>query len=92
MKYAQHQDEVAVVFTDMMMPFMDGPAMIRSLRRFNPKARIIAATGLATQNKIVEAKMLGVDAFVSKPYTAEKLLKVLQEVLAHPHVETPEAV
>ena len=90
MKYAQHQEEIAVVFTDMMMPFMDGPAMIRGLRRFNPKARIIAATGLATQNKIVEAKMLGVDAFVSKPYTAEKLLKVLQEVLSHPHVETTE--
>jgi len=37
---------------------------------------------LATQNKIVEAKLLAVDAFVSKPYTAEKLLKTLQEVFA----------
>jgi CheY-like chemotaxis protein len=76
----------------MMMPFMDGPAMIRSLRRFDPKTRIIAATGLATQNKIVEAKLLGVDAFVSKPYTAEKLLKVLQEVLERPEAELPAAV
>ncbi|HZO83894.1 MAG TPA: ATP-binding protein, partial [Verrucomicrobiae bacterium] len=91
MKYAQHQSEIAAVFTDMMMPFMDGPAMIRSLRRFNPKARIIAATGLATQNKIVEAKLLAVDAFVSKPYTAEKLLKVLQEVLAQPDTRIPVA-
>jgi two-component system cell cycle sensor histidine kinase/response regulator CckA len=92
MKYAQQQNEIAVVFTDMMMPFMDGPAMIRSLRRFNPKARIIAATGLATQNKIIEAKLLGVDAFVSKPYSAEKILKVLQEVLARPESELPAAV
>ena len=84
MKYAQHEKGIAAVFTDMMMPFMDGPAMIRSLRRFNPKARIIAATGLATQNKIVEAKLLSVDAFVSKPYTAEKLLKTLQDVLSRP--------
>jgi two-component system, cell cycle sensor histidine kinase and response regulator CckA len=92
MKYAEHQKEIAAVFTDMMMPFMDGPAMIRSLRRFNPKARIIAATGLATQNKIVEAKLLGVDAFVSKPYTAEKMLKILQEVLTRPETEVPAAV
>lgn len=92
MKYAQRQNEIALVFTDMMMPFMDGPAMIRGLRRFNPQARIIAATGLATQNKIVEAKLLGVDAFVSKPYTAEKLLKVIQEVLARPEMDLPAAV
>ena len=90
MKYAQHQNDIAAVFTDMMMPFMDGPAMIRSLRRHNPKARIIAATGLATQNKIVEAKLLGVDAFVSKPYTAEKLLKTLQDVLSR--AETAQAM
>jgi CheY-like chemotaxis protein len=92
MKYAQHQKEIAAVFTDMMMPFMDGPAMIRSLRRHNPKARIIAATGLATQNKIVEAKLLGVDAFVSKPYTAEKLLKTLQDVLSRSETAVPAAV
>jgi len=92
MKYAQHEKEIAAVFTDMMMPFMDGPAMIRSLRRFNPKARIIAATGLATQNKIVEAKLLGVDAFVSKPYTAEKLLKTLQDVLTRPESAIAAAV
>ena len=92
MKYAQHENEIAAVFTDMMMPFMDGPAMIRSLRRFNPKARIIAATGLATQNKIVEAKLLGVDAFVSKPYTAEKLLKTLQDVLSRTETAVAAAV
>jgi nitrogen-specific signal transduction histidine kinase len=35
--YAQHKDEVKVVLTDMMMPYMDGPATIRALQKLNPQ-------------------------------------------------------
>src|SRR6185503_11312484 len=44
--YADKKNEIAVVLTDMVMPFMDGPATIRALLRMNPKVRIIAASGL----------------------------------------------
>src|SRR6185295_8044409 len=35
--FAAHRSEVKVVLTDMMMPYMDGPATIRALRRLDPK-------------------------------------------------------
>ena len=44
--YAQHQDEIAVVLTDMMMPVMDGAATIHALMRINPTIKIVAASGL----------------------------------------------
>ena len=44
--FAAHPHEVAVVITDIMMPVMDGPALILALRRIDPKVRIIAASGL----------------------------------------------
>jgi CheY-like chemotaxis protein len=65
----------------MMMPFMDGPATIRALQKLDPQVKIIASSGLAADGKVAEAASVGVRTFLSKPYTAEKLLKALSEIL-----------
>ena len=80
--YADKKNEIAVVLTDMVMPFMDGPATIRALQRMNPRVRIIAASGLGAGQRAGEGALEGVSVFLSKPYTAEKLLKTLAKVLA----------
>lgn len=79
--YADRKNEVAVVLTDMMMPFMDGPATIRALQKMNPDVKIIAASGLTAGHKAGEASLAGVQMFLNKPYTAEKLLVSLAKVL-----------
>jgi CheY-like chemotaxis protein len=79
--FAAHRDEVKVVITDMMMPYMDGPATIRALRRLDQKVKIIATSGLKAEDKIADAAQLGVKTFLPKPYTAEKLLKTVDAVL-----------
>ena len=79
--YADKKNEIAAVLTDMVMPFMDGSATIRALQRMNPKVRIIAASGLGTGHHAGEGALEGVSVFLNKPYTAEKLLKTLAEVL-----------
>ena len=79
--YAQQGSEIKVVLTDMMMPFLDGPATIRALQKFNPAVKIIASSGLADNGKAVEAADLGIRHFLAKPYTADKLLKLLIEIL-----------
>jgi hypothetical protein len=79
--YATHQNEIAAVLTDLMMPLMDGPAMIRALLKINPRIKIIACSGLAEGEKATEAAALGVAAFLSKPYTAEALLLALDSLL-----------
>ena len=79
--YADKKNEIAVVLTDMVMPFMDGPATIRALQRMNPDVRIIAASGLGAGQRGGEGALEGVAVFLNKPYTAEKLLKTLADVL-----------
>jgi PAS domain S-box-containing protein len=79
--YAQHGSEIKVVLTDMMMPYLDGPATIRALQKLNPNVKIIASSGLADNGKAVEAADLGVKNFLPKPYTADKLLKLLADLL-----------
>lgn len=76
--YAQHQEKVQAILLDMMMPVLDGPNTIRALETINPKIKIIAASGLLTN----DTSSRSVRAVLTKPYTAEKLLKTLAEVLA----------
>jgi len=79
--YAENKERIQVVLMDMMMPYMDGPAAIRALQKLNPQVKIIAASGLKMNGKSAEAASAGVKTFLSKPYTAEKLLKTLAEIL-----------
>jgi two-component system cell cycle sensor histidine kinase/response regulator CckA len=79
--YSRHQGEIQAVVIDMMMPILDGPATIRALRKLDPHARIIAVSGLAANGKAAEAAGLGVQTFFPKPFTAERLLSTLRELL-----------
>jgi PAS domain S-box-containing protein len=89
-RYIERKDEVRLMITDMMMPYLDGPATIRAIRRVNPAARIIATSGLMISEYAKEAKGLGVEAFLAKPYTAETLPQTIRRVLERKTVEPTE--
>ena len=82
--YARHKDEIAVVLTDMTMPLMNGLATIRALLRINPSVKVIAASGLIASGDDHKLVAMGVNHFLIKPYTADALLNVLDQVLAPP--------
>jgi two-component system, cell cycle sensor histidine kinase and response regulator CckA len=56
----------------MMMPVMNGHQLIVALRKINPNVKIIASSGLI--DKHLADDETGLYGFLSKPYTAEKLL------------------
>ncbi len=79
--YEEHQDAIEVVITDMMMPVMDGAATVKAMRELDPEAKIIASSGYMEDTKIAELVGNSVNAFLHKPYTAEKILDVLHQIL-----------
>jgi two-component system, cell cycle sensor histidine kinase and response regulator CckA len=79
-QYAQHQNEISAVLMDMMMPEMGGEGAIRTLQLLNPQIKIIASSGIASNQGLAEAA--GAKAFLSKPFTADNLLNTLKRVLA----------
>ncbi|HEU4389239.1 MAG TPA: ATP-binding protein, partial [Blastocatellia bacterium] len=79
--YAEKRDQIKAVILDMMMPYMDGPAAARALQKLNPAVKIVATSGLKANGNLTAAD-LGARAFISKPYTADKLLHVLSDVLS----------
>jgi PAS domain S-box-containing protein len=80
--YAQRSAEIGAVITDMMMPIMDGPAMIQVLTRIHPQVKVIAASGLSAQAQITKNQFPCVKEFLPKPYTTETVLRTLAMVLA----------
>jgi PAS domain S-box-containing protein len=82
--FAQRQGEVALVLTDMMMPVMDGLALISALRRIDPDVLIVAASGLNANGNLSRALNMGVSHFLAKPYAVDVMLQTFRKALAAP--------
>ncbi len=79
--YAAKKDEISVVLTDMRMPIMDGTNLIRVLLRINPAVKIVTASGFSSIFNGNSFTDTGVRHFLTKPYTAETLLKTMRAIL-----------
>ena len=85
--YIQKREEIKVVLMDMIMPVMDGPESIQELRKVNPAVKIIIVSGMAKKEKLAKIADF-VHAFLPKPYTIDKLLNIIHEVLLAKNGET----
>ncbi len=79
--FAQRSKEIDLVLTDMVMPFMDGLMLGRTLRKLKPEIRIILSSGRDANCTVNDRNPLRFEACLMKPYTREKLLTTLDEVL-----------
>jgi CheY-like chemotaxis protein/two-component sensor histidine kinase len=77
--FIENKDKIDLVITDTMMPRMDGPSIIRSIRQLNPKTKIIVISGLSQSGK--EPVLNEVEFSLTKPFTSEKLLKTVHQAL-----------
>jgi CheY-like chemotaxis protein len=80
----QSKNDIKVVITDLSMPYMDGPATIRALRKIDPLLRIIVSTGVSDSSTNDGSLDSNVNAVLAKPYTADALLNTLTHVLLAP--------
>lgn len=79
--YLLQREKVQVVVTDLMMPEMDGVALVRALRDLNPDLPVLAATGLITGEKSDAVQALGVSELLPKPYTSFELTDAIARAL-----------
>ncbi len=78
---AEHGNRIALVLTDLMMPAMDGPALIEALRHTGKDLRFVTTSGLHSGETLERCRRLGVTAFLPKPYSTRDLLQVVRQTL-----------
>jgi PAS domain S-box-containing protein len=79
--FSRSREPFQAVVTDMLMPVMDGAALIRALRHQSPGVRIIAMSGFVEQEAATAQSGLGAATFLSKPFSAERLVRTLHKIL-----------
>jgi two-component system, cell cycle sensor histidine kinase and response regulator CckA len=78
--YTKHKDEIRLVLIDIMMPLMDGETAISTLQIINPQVQIIAMSGLARAEKLVQTTGVDIQGFLAKPFTPKQLLSFVQKI------------
>jgi two-component system, cell cycle sensor histidine kinase and response regulator CckA len=75
--------QVDLVVSDVVMPEMDGPTLLRELRRRNPTLKIIFVSGYAEEAFQKHLPAEGEQfAFLAKPFTLKQLVNAVKETLA----------
>jgi PAS domain S-box-containing protein len=75
---AVQQQAFDVVFMDLQMPVMDGYTATRQIRTVNQDIPIIGLSANVYKEDIEQCFQAGMNDYLSKPYSAEKLLQKLQ--------------
>ena len=74
--------QVDLVVSDVVMPEMDGPTLLRELRTRNPTLKIIFVSGYSEDAFQKHLPADGQFAFLAKPFTLKQLVNVVKETLA----------
>jgi len=81
-----------LVITDLFMPEKEGIETILDLREKNPEVKILVVSGgfpsgsrsLEKYGPLADAKALGADATLEKPFEIKRLGEVVSELLSSP--------
>jgi two-component system cell cycle sensor histidine kinase/response regulator CckA len=81
--YKQHREKISLVFTDIVLPGLNGRDVFTKLKEMNPHVKVIFASGVITDIKAALLKD-GAKDFIQKPYKQEDVLRKIREVLDAP--------
>jgi two-component system cell cycle sensor histidine kinase/response regulator CckA len=74
--------DVDLVVSDVVMPEMDGPTLMKELKKRNPEIKIIFVSGYAEdafEKSLPDAKQF---EFLPKPFTLKQLVSKVKETMA----------
>jgi two-component system cell cycle sensor histidine kinase/response regulator CckA len=74
-------DPIDLMISDVVMPLMDGPTMVREARKLRPEIPVLFMSGYAEEQL---RKSIAIDnvAFLPKPFSVQELAEAARKVLA----------
>jgi len=78
---AEHDDKIDIVVSDVVMPEMDGPTLLKELRKKNPDLKIIFVSGYPHEAFETSLDKNEQFAFLPKPFSLPQLAAKVKEQL-----------
>jgi signal transduction histidine kinase len=75
------QEDFDLLLTDIKMPGITGLEIAQTLKESTPDMIYVAMTGYSTIDMVIEALKLGIDEFITKPFTPKELSNVIAKAL-----------
>ena len=79
--FVRHQEQIAVVVSDLGLPKFGGDEVFKRIRAINPKARVILSSGLVDPEVMGEMLRIGVKLIIQKPYSPSEVLRAIRTAL-----------
>lgn len=79
-----------LVITDIYMPRMNGPHLLRALRRYDPNAKVVLITGGSNYWKQVGDEANKPDGFLQKPFDITDLMDICRTLMVQKIESTKE--
>ncbi len=80
-KYLELQPDMVTM--DIVMPDMNGIDAMKKIFEIDPEANIVMCSVLGQESLVMESVLSGARDFIIKPFTKEKVLKILHGALCH---------
>jgi DNA-binding NtrC family response regulator len=75
------QETIDLVITDLVMPKMDGIALLEAIKELRPEVEVIVISAQGTIEKAVQAMKLGAFDFIEKPINPRVISFVVERAL-----------
>jgi two-component system NtrC family response regulator len=75
------KDDFDIVISDIQMPDISGIQVLQDIRRINRQVPIILITAYGSIDSAMEACNLGADDYITKPFSQEQLLFVIEKTI-----------
>ncbi|MGN1299671.1 MAG: response regulator transcription factor [Candidatus Scatovivens sp.] len=79
--YKENTDKIDLILLDVMMPKLDGWSVLRLIRQENKKIPIIMLTARSEEQDELFGFELGVDEYISKPFSPKILVARVEAIL-----------
>lgn len=80
----RHPGSIDLVITDMVMPGMSGPALVKRLRDQSSALRVLYISGYSRDVIDRKIEFSAESAYLEKPFTAKSLAAMTRKLLEHP--------
>jgi DNA-binding NtrC family response regulator len=74
-------DRFDLMIVDLRLPDMDGLALIRAVRQFDPFMKVIVMTAYGSPETEQEASKLGIQGYVTKPFIIEDMKRLINRTM-----------